>query len=192
MSEPIRSFTTAVPYWRPRITPLDIEEASDEQLEAMKVTTSNTKFGEFTLVLALDPETLLHFTPLISGIMSGQGGLSRPETELGAVSASVVNRSIYCAAAHSNQYNQLTKDDAVMDSIFSSGEAADISPRQKALLLFSSKLSKCPSEATKADVERLSDNGLDMDEVLDLVFAASLFSWVNRLSHVLGDPLAQS
>ena len=192
MSEPIRSFTPAVPYWRPRITPLDIEEASDEQLEAMKVTTSNTKIGEFTLVLALDPETLLHFTPLINGIMSGQGGLSRPETELGAVSASVVNRSIYCAAAHSDQYNQLTKDDAVMDSIFSSGEAADISPRQKALLLFSSKLSKCPSEATKADVERLSDNGLDMDEVLDLVFAASLFSWVNRLSHVLGDPLAQS
>ena len=191
MSEPIRSFTTAVPYWRPRITPLDIEEASDEQLEAMKVTTSNTKIGEFTLVLALDPETLLHFTPLINGIMSGQGGLSRPETELGAVSASVVNRSIYCAAAHSNQYNQLTKDDAVMDSIFSSGEAADISPRQKALLLFSSKLSKCPSEATKADVKRLSDNGLNMDEVLDLVFAASLFSWVNRLSHVLGDPLPQ-
>ena len=192
MSEPIISFTTAVPYWRPRITPLDIGEASDEQLEAMKVTTSNTNIGEFTLVLALDPETLLHFTPLLNGIMSGQGGLSRQETELGAVSASVVNRSIYCAAAHSNRYNQLTKDDAVMDSILSSGEAADISPRQKALLLFSSKLSKCPSEATKADVERLSDNGLNMDEVLDLVFAASLFSWVNRLSHVLGDPLAQS
>ncbi len=191
MSEPIRSFTTAVPYWRPRITPLDIEEASDEQLEAMKVTTSNTKIGEFTLVLALDPETLFHFTPLLNGIMSVQGGLSRPETELGAVSASVVNRSIYCAAAHANRYNQLTKNDAVMDSILSSGEAADISPRQKALLLFSSKLSKCPSEATKADVERLSDNGLNMDEVLDLVFAASLFNWVNRLSHVLGDPLPQ-
>jgi len=192
MSEPIISFTTAVPYWRPRITPLDIGEASDEQLEAMKVTTSNTNIGEFTLVLALDPETLLHFTPLLNGIMSGQGGLSRPETELGAVSASVVNRSIYCAAAHSNRYNQLTKDDAVMDSILSSGEAADISPRQKALLLFSSKLSKYPSEATKADVERLSDNGLNMDEVLDLMFAASVFSWVNRLSHVLGDPLAQN
>ena len=192
MSEPIISFTTAVPYWRPRITPLDIEEASDEQLEAMKVTTSNTNIGEFTLVLALDPETLLHFTPLLNGIMSGQGGLSRQETELGAVSASVVNRSIYCAAAHSNRYNQLTKDDAVMDSILSSGEAADISPRQKAILLLSSKLSKCPSDATKADVERLSDNGLNMDEVLDLMFAASVFSWVNRLSHVLGDPLAQS
>jgi alkylhydroperoxidase family enzyme len=38
----------------------------------------------------------------------------------------------------------------------------------------------------------LSDNGLNMDEVLDLMFAASVFSWVNRLSHVLGDPLAQN
>jgi len=25
-----------------------------------------------------------------------------------------------------------------------------------------------------------------------LMFAASVFSWVNRLSHVLGDPLAQN
>ena len=192
MSEPIRSFTTVVPSWRPRITPLDIEEASGEQLDAMKVTTSNTKIGEYTLVLALDPETLLHFTPLLNGIMSGQGGLSRPETELGAVAASVVNQSIYCAAAHADRYNQITKDDTVMDSIFSSGEAADIAPRQKALLQFATKLSKCPSEATKADIERLSDNGLNMAEVLDLVFAASLFGWVNRLSHVLGDPLPQS
>ena len=189
MSEPIRSFTTAVPSWRPRITPLNIEEASGAQLEAMRVTTSSTNIGEFILVLALDPETLLHLTPLLNGIMSSQGGLSKSETELGAVSASVVNRSIYCAAAHSDQYNQLTKDAAVIESIFSLGEYADIAPREKALLEFTSKLSKSPSEAAKADIERLFSNGLDMVEVLDLVFAASLFGWINRLSHVLGDPM---
>ena len=64
MSEPIKSFTTAVLSWRPRITPLSIEEASDAQLEAMGVTTSSTNIGEFTLVLALDPQTLVHLTPL--------------------------------------------------------------------------------------------------------------------------------
>ena len=63
MSEPIRSFTTAVPSWRSRVTPLNIEEASGAQLEAMGVTTSSTNIGEFILVLALDPETLLHLTP---------------------------------------------------------------------------------------------------------------------------------
>ena len=189
MSEPIKEFTTAVPFWQPRVTPLELEQASDEQLEAMKVTVSNTKIGEYTLVLALDPETLQQRTPLFNGIMYGRGGLSRAETELGAVAASVVNRCIYCAAVHADRYNQLTKDETVMDSIFADGEDADIDDRQKALLEFATKLSKCPSEASKADVERLVENGLSMGEILDLVLSASLFGWANRLMHVLGDPL---
>jgi len=191
MSEPIKEFTTSVPFWQPRVTPLELEQATEEQLEAMKVTVSNTKIGEYTLVLALDAETLQQRTPLFNGIMYGRGGLSRAETELGAVAASVVNRCIYCAAIHADRYNQLTKDETVMDSIFADGEDADIDDRQKALLDFATKLSKCPSEAAKADVERLVDNGLSMGEVLDLVLSASLFGWANRLMHVLGDPLPQ-
>jgi uncharacterized peroxidase-related enzyme len=191
MSEPIKEFTTTVPFWQPRIAPLELEQATDAQLEAMKVTVSNTKIGAYTLVLALDPETLQQRTPLFNGIMYSRGGLSRAETELGAVAASVVNKCIYCAAVHADRYNQLTKDEKVMDSIFESGEEANIDPRQKALLDFATKLSKCPSEATKADVERLIENGLSMGEVLDLVLSASLFGWANRLMHVLGDPLPQ-
>ena len=141
--------------------------------------------------LAHDPETLQERTPLFNGIMYSRGGLSRPETELGAVAASVVNKCIYCAAVHANRYNQLTKDETVMDGIFASGEDADIDSRAKALLNFATKLSKCPSEAGKEDVERLVENGLGMDEVLDLVLSASLFGWANRLMHVLGDPIPQ-
>ena len=55
MKDPITEFTTSVPFWQPRVIPLELEEASDEQLNAMKVTVSNTKIGEYTLVLALDP-----------------------------------------------------------------------------------------------------------------------------------------
>ena len=191
MNEPIKEFTSSIPFWQPRVIPLELEQASDEQLDAMKVTVSNTKIGEYTLVLALDPETLQQRTPLFNGIMYGRGGLSRAETELGAVAASVVNRCIYCAAVHANRYSQLTKDESVMDSIFTDGEDADLDERQKALLGFATKLSKCPSEATRSDVERLVDNGLSMSEILDLVLSASLFGWANRLMHVLGDPLHQ-
>ena len=195
MTTPIEEFTTVVPFWKPRVTPLDPEKATEEQLEAMKVTVSNTDIGAYTLVLALDPETLKERTPLFNGIMYSRGGLSRAETELGAVAASVVNRCIYCAAVHSNRYNQLTKDEAVMARIFASsedtGQQAEISPRQKAILSFATKLSMSPSEATKADMDLLVENGLAMDEVLDLVLAASLFGWANRLMHVLGDPIPQ-
>ncbi len=200
MSNPIKEFTTAVPFWKPRITPVELEKANGEQLEAMKVTVSNTAIGEYTLVLAHDPETLKERTPLFNGIMYSQGGMSRSETELGAVAASMVNRCIYCAAVHSNRYNRLTKDETVMESVFAStrsadggdpGEDAGIGPRQKAILNFATKLSKCPSEAGEEDVKRLVENGLGMDEVLDLVLTASLFGWANRLMHVLGDPIPQ-
>jgi len=195
MSGPVKDFTTVVPFWEPRVTPVELEKATDEQLEAMKVTVSNTDIGAYTLVLALDPETLKERTPLFNGIMYSHGGLSRPETELGAVAASVVNRCIYCAAVHSNRYNQLTKDETVMERIFASSENAgadaEIPLRQKAILNFATKLSKCPSEASKADMELLVENGLGMDEVLDLVLSASLFGWANRLMHVLGDPIPQ-
>ena len=191
MSEPIKDFTTAVPHWQPRVTPVELQNATDEQLNAMKVTVSNTKIGEYTLVLALDPETLQQRTPLFNGIMYGRGGLSRAETELGAVAASVVNQCIYCAAVHANRYNELTKDESLTESIFAGSVDAETEPRINALLEFATKLSQCPPEATRADVERLIENGLSMGEVLDLVLSASLFGWANRLMHVLGDPLPQ-
>mgnify|MGYP000973295979 CR=1 FL=1 len=144
MSEPIKSFTTDIPFWQPRISPLNMEEASAEELESMRVMNANTKVGEFIRVLALDPETLLHLTPLLIGIMSDRGGLSRSDIELGAVSASVANRSIYCAAAHSNQYNQLTEDHTVINSIFLRGEPVELPPRHQAIVQFATSLSPCP------------------------------------------------
>jgi uncharacterized peroxidase-related enzyme len=189
MSEPLREFTTDVPFWDPRITPVELDQATVEQLDAMKVTPSDTGVSEYVLVLAHDPQTLKERTPLFNGIMYSRGGLSRPETELSAVAASVVNRCVYCAAVHAKRYNELTKDESVINKVFESGENADLDPRQKAIISFASKLSKCPSEAEKADVELLIENGMEMDEILDLVLSAALFGWANRLMHVLGDPI---
>jgi len=107
------------------------------------------------------------------------------------VAASVVNECIYCAAVHANRYNQLTKDESVMERIFADREAADIDERQKAMLNFATKLSQCPSEADMSDVERMVENGLGMDEIFDLTLSASIFAWANRLMHVLGEPHIQ-
>jgi uncharacterized peroxidase-related enzyme len=191
MSDILYEFTTVVPFWEPRVKPVVLTEATPEQLDAMKVTVSDTKIGNYTLVLALDPETLQQRTPLFNGIMYHHGGLSRAETEFGAVAASVVNECIYCAAVHANRYNQLTKDESVMDRIFADRKEADLDDRQKSMLNFATKLSQSPPEADKADVERMVENGLGLDEVFDLVLSASIFAWANRLMHVLGEPHPQ-
>ena len=35
MTEPITDFTTVVPFWKPRVTPLELEKATEEQLEEL-------------------------------------------------------------------------------------------------------------------------------------------------------------
>ena len=190
MSEAMTDFTTTIPFWRPYVTPIDLEAATPEQLDALKVTPSNTKVSEYVLVLAHDPESLQQRTPLFNGVMYNHGGLSRAERELGAVGASIVNRCIYCTAVHSSRYNQLTKDASVMERIFADGENASLEPRQRAILQFATTLSQCPSAATQRDMQGLVDAGLTPEEILDLVLSVALFGWANRLMHTLGEPIA--
>lgn len=191
MSTVIREFTTKIPHWQPRVKPVDLAEATPEQLDALKVTPSNTKVSEYVLVLANDVETLKVRTPLFNAIMYNRGGLGRAEREIGATAASVVNHCIYCAAVHSSRYNQLAKDESVMERIFRDGEEAELDERQAAIFRFATRLSKAPSEADEADMKALRDAGLDDAEILDLILSASLFGWANRLMHVLGDPVAK-
>jgi uncharacterized peroxidase-related enzyme len=191
MSKVVHEFTTAIPEWKPYVRPLDLTEASAAQLEALKITPSNTKVSDYVLVLAHDVETLTHRSPLFNGVMYNKGGLSRAEREIGAVGASIVNRCIYCAAVHASRYNQLTKDETVIAAIFADGADAEIEPRLKAIFDFAVKLSKCPSDADASDMQALVDAGLGKDEILDLILSSSLFGWANRLMHTLGEPLAE-
>lgn len=192
MSDVIHDFTTTVPFWKPRITPIKLDEATDEQLGALKVTPSNTKVSEYVLVLARDAETLRERTPLFNAIMYNRGGMSRAERELSATGASVVNRCVYCAAVHSSRYNQLAKNETVMARIFADGAEAELDPRQTAILQFSMKLSQTPPDVTQDDMAKLREAGLADDEILDLILSASLFGWANRLMHTLGDPIEKT
>ncbi|WP_336055804.1 peroxidase-related enzyme [Nitratireductor sp. CH_MIT9313-5] len=191
MSETIHEFTTTIPHWQPRVKPIKLDEATPEQLDALKVTPSNTKVSDYVLVLANDVETLKVRTPLFNAIMYNRGGMSRAEREIGATAASVVNRCVYCAAVHASRYNQLAKDEEVMKRIFADGEDADLDPRQSAILRFATRLSKAPSEASESDMQALREAGLNDEEILDLILSASLFGWANRLMHTLGDPVAK-
>ena len=163
MSNILHDFTTTVPQWRPRVTPIKLEDATPDQLDALKVTPSNMKVSDYVLVLARDAETLRERTPLF-------------------------NHCVYCAAVHASRYNLLAKDVVVIARIFADGEDAELNPRQSAIFNFAVKLSKCPPDMTKADMETLTAAGLGPDEVLDLILSSALFGWANRLMHILGDP----
>ena len=189
MTKVITKFTRNVPHWQPRLKPVDLQDATAEQLDALKVTPSNTKVSEYVLTLAHDPESLNVRSPLFNAIMYDMGGMSRAERELSALAASMVNHCIYCAAVHAARHAQLEESTEVTDRLFREGAAADLGPRDQAIFDFAAALSKCPSEARDEHMDALRAAGLDEAEILDLILSVSLFGWANRLMHVLGDPV---
>ena len=189
MSRVIHKFTRRVPEWKPRVKPVELNSATPEQLNALKVTPSNTKVSSYVLTLAHDVESLTVRSPLFNAIMYDKGGMSRAEREVGAIAASMVNRCIYCAAVHADRHAQLEKSTEVTDQLFAQGVNADLSVRDAAIFAFAYKLSKAPPEAGPEDIAALRDAGLSDEEILDLILSSSLFGWANRLMHVLGDPV---
>ena len=189
MAKIVHKFTRDVPHWQPRVTPVNLEEATEAQLEALQVTPSNTKVSDYVLTLAHDVESLKVRSPLFNAIMYDKGGLGRAGREIGALAASMVNRCVYCAAVHAARHAQLEKSTELTDKLFEKGADADLDPRDRAIFDFARKLSDCPSQADADGMQALRDAGLDEDEILDLILSASLFGWANRLMHVLGDPV---
>lgn len=189
MSTVLKKFTRTVPHWEPRVQPVVLEEATEEQLDALKVTPSNTKVSEYVLTLAHDVESLKVRSPLFNAIMYDPQGMSRAERELGAIGASMVNGCIYCAAVHAARHAQLEKSEEVTDSLFRDGIKAELSARNRAILDFATALSSCPSQATETQVDAMRAVGLTEAEILDLILSTALFGWANRLMHVLGNPV---
>jgi uncharacterized peroxidase-related enzyme len=189
MSRVVTKFTRKVPVWRPRVVPVKLDEATEDQLDALKVTPSNTKVSDYVLTLAHDVESLKVRSPLFNAIMYDKGGMSRAERELGAIGASMVNHCIYCAAVHADRHAQLENSTEVTDRLFRDGAKANLSPRDRAIFDFAVALSECPSQADAAHIAALRDQGVTDAEILDLVLSTALFGWANRLMHVLGDPV---
>ncbi|MER8423413.1 peroxidase-related enzyme [Mesorhizobium sp. M0027] len=171
--------------WHPHIAPVELSEATPEQLEAMKVTPSAKKVSEYVRTLVHDPESYLARTVLFNAIMYVEGGLARRDRELGALGASIVNGCKFCAVVHARRHAELTKSDDVVTALYLDKPEA-LGPRDAAIYSFARRLSAAPSEATVDDIASLRAVGMNDAEIIDLVHAIAIFGWANRLMHVLG------
>jgi uncharacterized peroxidase-related enzyme len=186
----MREFTHGELDWRPWLAPLDLANATEQQLVALKVTPSNRAVGAYSLVLAHDAEALAERSPLYNAIMFSPKGLARAERELGAVAASRVNGCAYCASVHAKRFTELTKEPEVMARIQRDGAHAALDPRRKAILDYAVKLTRDPAAISAADAAPLRAQGLSDLEILDLTHAVAMFAWANRLMQTLGEPTA--
>lgn len=134
---------------------------------------------------SLRPNQLRGFIALYDSIMADESGLTKAEREMIAVAVSAQNHCFYCLVSHGAVLRIRTKDEVLADTIAANYRAADLTPRQRAMLDFAVKLTKASDTCDDADIEGLRAHGFGDEDIMDIVQTAAFFNYSNRVASAL-------
>ena len=134
------------------------------------------------LSYAFDDKKLSAFSTFYNDLMLGDSGLSKLEREMIAVAVSSVNHCYYCLTAHGAAVRQLSGDPALGEMMAMNFRAADLSPRQMAMLDFAVKLTEEPAKITEADRAAMRGTGFSDRDIWDIAATAAFFNMSNRVA----------
>ena len=137
-------------------------------------------------VFALRPQHLLRWWSYYDELLRGESGLTKAQRELIAVVVSVTNRCHYCIVSHSAALRKLTGNPELADQVAADYTAAELEPRERAMLDFAVKLTEASADCTDADVDALRDAGWTDEDIFDIAQVAAMFNFTNRLASGLG------
>jgi CMD domain protein len=183
-------FTLDAVGWHSFLPVADPATATLDELAVLDESSPQGRTSQYYLLLIHDADALRERSQLFKAVMYGRGGLARADRELATVAVSLVNGCVYCASVHSQRYAQLTKRPETMQRLFDQDVAAELVPRERAIVDFAVALSRDATGAT-ADLVPLRAAGLSDDEILDLIHAVAMFAWANRLLQTLGEVVRQ-
>ncbi len=81
---------------------------------------------------------------------------------------------------------RLTRDEALVNQLKEDWTQAEISEAEKAMLMYSIKLTLEPWNMIEADVVALRDTGFSDTDILDINQIVGYYAYVNRLADGLG------
>ncbi len=186
----INGFTNETLGWRSWLSALDVAQASPLQLEVLDESHAQARTSAYYLTLAHQALMLRHRSVAYNAIMYAPGGAPRAERELAAMVVSVTNGCVYCTSVHAQRYAQLARQHETVEQVFTNPATAGSSPREKAVATFALAITLRPQALGAADMAPLRALALRDEEILDVVHAAAIFAWANRLMHNLGEPVA--
>lgn len=131
---------------------------------------------------AFDIAKLDAFIAMYNDLMLGDSGLSKLEREMIAVVVSAVNRCFYCLVAHGQAVRALSGQPELGEHLVMNWRTADLTPRQRAMLLFAEKLTEASSRIEEADRQALRDAGFTDREIWDIAAVAGFFNMSNRIA----------
>lgn len=131
---------------------------------------------------AFDLAKLRAFVAMADDLMLAPSGLSKLEREMIAVVVSCANHCHYCLVAHGAAVRKLSGDPKPGDILAFNYRAADLAPRQRAMLDFVWKLTVEPWKIVEADRAALRKSGFSDRDLWDIAAVAGFFAMSNRIA----------
>jgi len=189
--EPVRvnGYTSETLGWKAWLPVVELASATPEQLAVLESSHPKAKTSDYYRVLVHQPRILHERSVVFNAIMYAPGGLSRAERELASAAVSRINGCVYCASVHAQRFEQLTKRNDVIVQLFTEPQGAGTNARERAVVQLAIDLTQTPRRFGAPQLQAVRAAGLTPLEVLDLVHAAAIFAWANRLMLNLGEPV---
>ena len=131
---------------------------------------------------AFDPVKLQAFIDMVDDLMLADSGISKLEREMIAVVVSAVNHCHYCLTAHGAAVRQRAKDPVMGELMVQNYRAANLPPKQTAMLDFAVKLTEHPAKMDERDRENLRKVGFSDRDIWDISATAAFYNMSNRLA----------
>jgi uncharacterized peroxidase-related enzyme len=184
----LNGFTNETLGWRSWLSPLDVVQATDLQQAVLDESHPQARASAYYLTLIHQPLMLRHRSAAYNAIMYAPGGAPRAERELAAMVVSVTNGCVYCTSVHVQRFAQLARRHDTVEQVFRNPATAGVDERERAIARFAQAVTLRPHTLAAADVAPLRQLGMSAEQILDVLHAAAIFGWANRLMHNLGEP----
>ncbi|MEO0677247.1 MAG: peroxidase-related enzyme [Pseudomonadota bacterium] len=131
---------------------------------------------------AFDIDKLDAFTALYNDLMLAPSGLTKLEREMIAVTVSAINRCVYCLTAHGQAVRELSGDPVFGEHLVMNYRAADITPKQRAMLDFAVKVTEASHTIEEPDRDALRAHGWTDRDIWDIANVTGFFNMTNRVA----------
>jgi len=137
------------------------------------------------LTLAYRPDEFRAFFAYHDALMEKDSGLTKAEREMIAVAVSAQNHCFYCLTSHGAVLRIRAKDEVLADAIAANYRAANLTPRQRAMLDLAVKITDDSAAVGDQDIAALRGHGFSDEDIMDIIQTAALFNYSNRVAGAL-------
>ena len=169
-----------------------------EQYASPEVTRLYAKFrGDFgrpqipgiLQCFATHPPLLEHMMGLAQSMLFVDGALDRHLKEMLSAFVSAQNQCAYCTDSHGYFFRVHGGSSEALEAVLACQLESDaITPSQRALLKFASKITQDSQAIEPADIEELRDAGWSDLQIAEAIHVTALFASFNRVVNAFGLP----